>query len=116
MPWAITSTGVDAKEKSHNQQQTHLASSLAVALMALALVDIHDNFGFANSAVDLQACSLCVRKDPQHPIVSATNRALEPSVSHCQHFTTIYLGLQYFLSHFVLPFSFNIRCSKPEKI
>jgi len=50
-PWAITSTD-QAKQKAGANDHASLRQSLAPALKALALVDIHDCLGLAVPAVD----------------------------------------------------------------
>ena len=68
--------------------------SLARALMALALVDIHDGFFSASLAVDLDLLPRCLRVDPQD-LGSAAHRAQEPAVFHSQYLTMFLVPDQY---------------------
>jgi len=70
--------------------------SLAVALKAFALHDIHDVLGFADPAEGHDLVSLGIRQDLHHPPVTAAAGTFQPTVPYCQHLTTFPMGLQCF--------------------
>ena len=83
-----------SKTKARANDLRILRGSLARALMALALFDIHDGFFPASLAENLDLLSRCLRVDPQDSGSSA-HRAEKPAVFHCQHLTTIFRSVQY---------------------
>ena len=85
---------LQAKQKARTNDRRILRGSLARALMALALVDIHDGFFPAPLAVDLDLLPGCLRVDPQD-FGSAAHRAQKPAVFHCQYLTMFLASMQY---------------------
>ena len=81
-PWAITSR---RKQKARTNNLGISRKSLARALMALALFDIHERFFAAPLAVDLNVLPFCFRVDPQD-LAPAALWADEPAVFHWQQF------------------------------
>jgi len=59
------------RKRATTNDHAFLRYSLAVALLALALDDIDDVFGFADPAEDLDRLPLGLRSDPQQPLVPA---------------------------------------------
>ena len=72
-----------AKQKRQHQQLPG-GKSLALALNALALVDIQDQLCTAGPAVNLQVPCLGIRPDPQQVFVPLTDWTHQPSVLYDQ--------------------------------
>lgn len=69
------------KQKARTNNLGISRKSLARALMALALFDIHERFLTAALAVDLNIFPFCFRVDPQD-FAAATLRADQPAAFH----------------------------------
>jgi hypothetical protein len=78
------------------------ASSLAPALVALALADIDFMLGLAVPAEHRQVRRHGIRLNPQQALVSPAGRTAEPPILYWQHSTTKSLILQCFEPPFSL--------------
>lgn len=92
--------GHRVKQKAGANNRASLRKSLAPALKALALVDIHDVFGLTIPAIGHDPEGHGVGVDFHYPLVFATMRTFEISAFHYQHSTMHFLRFQCFLAPF----------------
>jgi hypothetical protein len=91
-PRAITSGGLAKKTTANNHASPRW--SLAVALKAFALHDIHDMFRLADPAEGNDLVPLGIRKHLHHFPVAVAAGTFQPPMLYCQHFTIFGSALQ----------------------